>query len=168
MSQFTKQSDWSETPPSSPGLSGLSGSPGAWQVSQWCILSARILLTKSYIFFSSFKQRNPSTSDAAPASPPKTRPKLKLAPRSKPLDNSDNNSSSNNSAIFGSARSREEVLKDKGVSIAAMEEKVNKKAQVMKLTKDQEEEAEASITECVSSTSRKYTGERSTCCCFRA
>ncbi|GMI33371.1 hypothetical protein TeGR_g8454 [Tetraparma gracilis] len=140
MSEFSnnKASNWNDTPPSSPGLSGISGSPsrepGAW------VRSAREGGGSAPPDAPPSGGAGPGGDPAAPPSPAKERPRLKLAKRTKPVGAA---APAANSSIFGAARSREEVLKSKGVSLAEIDARVNKKAEVLKLTKDQEEEAEA-------------------------
>jgi hypothetical protein len=56
-------------------------------------------------------------------------------------------SSGGGGGIFGGARSREEILASKGIDLKKQEEALEKKAAVVKLTKDQEEEAEACRSE---------------------
>ena len=84
------------------------------------------------------KSEGVSAVKAAPAQ----RPRLKLAPRTKPVGASAA-SSGGQSSIFGGARSREEILASKGIDVKAKEKEIEEKARVLKLTKDQEEEAEA-------------------------
>ncbi|GMH71669.1 hypothetical protein TrLO_g15417 [Triparma laevis f. longispina] len=95
---------------------------------------------------SSFTDAPPSDS-APPSSAPSQRPRLKLAPRTKPPSTNQPSSSSTSSSIFGGARSREEILASKGIDLKKQEEALEKKAAVVKLTKDQEEEAEACRSE---------------------
>jgi len=123
MSNFASNKWGEDTPPGSPERSGMSGSPGAW---------AR----------KSGGGDREQASEAPAPDPTRTRPKLKLAPRSKTAGTTASTGGAS-SSIFGAARSREDVLKEKGIDAKTLDEKVNKKAQVLKLTKDQEEEAEA-------------------------
>jgi hypothetical protein len=71
---------------------------------------------------------------------PTTRPKLMLAKRTV-TKTADTNTAS--SSIFGQAKTREQILAEKGIDAAAIDQKVEKKATTLKLTKDQEQEAEA-------------------------
>jgi len=58
-----------------------------------------------------------------------------LKPRSAKKESS---SKSSSSSIFGQAKPREEVLADKGIDVKTVDERIQKKAAVLHLTRDQE------------------------------
>lgn len=72
---------------------------------------------------------------------PKERPKLQLAKRS--VVGAGAAAPSPAPSIFGGARTREEVLTSQGIDPATIDQKIEKKAAVIKLTRDQEQEIEA-------------------------
>ena len=82
----------------------------------------------------------PEAVKEAPAAPA-VRPRLQLQKRSVAKDTGA--APSANSSIFGAARSREQVLAEKGIDASAIDQKVEQKAATLKLSKEQEQEADA-------------------------
>mmetsp|Transcript_49529 Transcript_49529/g.73660 ORF Transcript_49529/g.73660 Transcript_49529/m.73660 type:complete len:255 (-) Transcript_49529:684-1448(-) len=76
---------------------------------------------------------------------PRQRTRLKLKPRSSQGVAQASFSSSRKAASnpFGAAKPREEVLADKGIDAKLIDERIQKKSEVVRLTRDQEEEVEA-------------------------
>jgi len=77
--------------------------------------------------------------------PPKERPRLQLKPRSAQGVSAAQQaaSASAKSNPFGAAKPREQVLAEKGVDPKLVDSRIEKKAEVSHLTKEQEEEVEA-------------------------
>jgi len=84
---------------------------------------------------------------AAAGGAPRERPRLQLKPRSAEgaaeAARSDATGGKAKSNPFGAAKPREEVLQKKGVDVKLVDSRIDKKAEVLHFTKQQEEEVEA-------------------------